>query len=109
MPSATSTRSHATGTIAPATPPTPAAAIAQMRRAGFADVTARADRLVHDFDVEGTVGFLTEFDEEDLVASLGPERRPRFEAGAPAAARRPRHGRSWRSTTATVTVRGVRR
>jgi SAM-dependent methyltransferase len=44
------------------------AAAAQMRRAGFADVGARAGRLVHPFDVDGAIGFLTEFDEEDLVA-----------------------------------------
>ena len=86
----------------------PAAAAAQMRRAGFADVTARADRLLHPFDVEGALGFLTEFDEEDLVASLGPERRPLFEAGL-------RRRLSSRPTAElaldnrTVTVRGVRR
>ena len=88
--------------------PDPEAAIAQMRRAGFADVTARADRLIHDFDVEGAVGFLTEFDEEDLVESLGLERRPRFEAGL----RRRLAGRPPAELALhnrTVTVRGVRR
>ena len=82
-------------------------AIAQMRRAGFADVRARAGRLVHPFDVDGAVGFLTEFDEEDLVASLG-ERRPPFES-----ALRRRLGRRPVSelalANATVTVRGIRR
>lgn len=54
-------------------------AIAGMRRAGFADVDARADRLIHRFDVDGVVGFLTEFDEEDLVDGLGRRKRTRFE------------------------------
>jgi SAM-dependent methyltransferase len=83
------------------------AAAAQMRRAGFADVGARAGRLVHPFDVDGAIGFLTEFDEEDLVASLG-DRRPAFEA-----ALRRRLARRPASELAihngTVTVRGVRR
>ena len=86
----------------------PAAAAAQMRRAGFAEVTARADRLLHPFDVESALGFLTEFDEEDLVASLGPERRPRFEAGL----RRRLSSRPQRELALdnrTVTVRGIRR
>ena len=59
--------------------PSVEAAIAQMRRAGFADVRARSDLLVHAFDVEGAQAFLTEFDEEDLVDSLGDRREP-FEA-----------------------------
>jgi len=82
-------------------------AIAQMRRAGFAEVTARAAELIHPFDVDGAVGFLTEFDEEDLVANLG-EDRSAFEAalrrrlGARPAAELALHNR-------TVTVRGIRR
>ncbi len=87
--------------------PTADAAAAQMRRAGFADVSARAGELVHRFDVDGAVGFLTEFDEEDLVASLG-EKRPAFEA-----ALRRRLERRTASELAlhnrTVTVRGIRR
>jgi ubiquinone/menaquinone biosynthesis C-methylase UbiE len=82
-------------------------AAAQMRRAGFAEVRARAGSLIHPFDVDGAVGFLTEFDEEDLVASLG-ERRPAFES-----ALRRRLGRRPASelalANATVTVRGIRR
>ena len=59
---------------------TSARPIAQMRRAGYADVTARAARASSTaFDVDGAVGFLTEFDEDDLVTSLG-DRRPAFEA-----------------------------
>jgi SAM-dependent methyltransferase len=57
-----------------------AAAVAQMRRAGFADVAARPGALIHPFDVDGAVGFLTEFDEEDLVADFGRTRRRAFEA-----------------------------
>jgi SAM-dependent methyltransferase len=82
-------------------------AAAQMRRAGYADVRAREDRLVHPFDVEGAIGFLTEFDEDDLVTSLG-ERRPAFEAAL-------RRRLARRPTTElalgnrTVTVRGIRR
>ena len=45
-------------------------AIAELRRAGFADVTARRTMLEHDFGVDGYIGFLTEFDEEDLFASM---------------------------------------
>ena len=60
--------------------PSVAAAAAQMRRAGFSAVSASEGLLEHPFDVDGYVGFMTEFDEEDLVASLGPERRAAFEA-----------------------------
>jgi len=78
-----------------------------MRRAGFADVRARAGRLVHSFDVDGAIGFLTEFDEEDLVASLG-DRRPAFEAALRRrVARRPASELAIHN--GTVTVRGVRR
>jgi ubiquinone/menaquinone biosynthesis C-methylase UbiE len=83
-------------------------AIAEMRRAGFSDVRARAGSLVHAFDVDGVVGFLTEFDEEDLVDSLGRRRRARFEAALRARlARRP--AEELAITNATVTVRGIRR
>lgn len=64
----------------PGDPRTPAAAAAQMRRAGFSAVTASEGLLEYPFDVDRYVGFMTEFDEEDLVASLGPERRAAFEA-----------------------------
>jgi len=82
-------------------------AISQMRRAGYAEVTARAAELVHRFDVDGAVGFLTEFDEDDLVTSLG-DRRPAFEK-----ALRRRLARRDPDALAlhnrTVTVRGLRR
>jgi SAM-dependent methyltransferase len=83
-------------------------AAAQMRRAGFANVQARSGQLVHRFDVDGAIGFMTEFDEEDLVESLGRRRRARFED----ALRRRLDRRSANELAidnATVTVRGVRR
>ena len=55
-------------------------AAAQMQRAGFAGVTATAGMLEHPFDVEGYIGFMTTFDEEDLVSSLEPEERDAFVA-----------------------------
>jgi ubiquinone/menaquinone biosynthesis C-methylase UbiE len=48
----------------------PEVAAAEMRRAGFRDVTADADELDLGFDVEGYIGFLTEFDEESLFDSM---------------------------------------
>jgi SAM-dependent methyltransferase len=57
----------------------PAAAAAQMRRAGFAAVTATAGELVHPITTDGFVGFMSEFDEEDLVQSLEPDVRARFD------------------------------
>jgi ubiquinone/menaquinone biosynthesis C-methylase UbiE len=57
------------------------AAIAQMRRAGFSAVTAEAGLLEHQFDVEGYVGFMATFDEEDLVSSLDPDERHTLLAG----------------------------
>ena len=64
----------------PGRPPDAATAAAQMRRAGYAEVRARAGIAWSTRSTsDGAVGFLTEFDEDDLVASLG-ERRPAFEA-----------------------------
>jgi ubiquinone/menaquinone biosynthesis C-methylase UbiE len=57
------------------------AAIAQMRRAGFSAVTAEAGLLEHQFDVDGYVGFMATFDEEDLVSSLDPDERDTLLAG----------------------------
>lgn len=88
--------------------PSPEAAAAQMRRAGFSDVAASEGLLEHPFDVDGYVGFMTEFDEEDLVESLGPDERARFEA----ALRRRLERRSPDELTLrlpTVQVRGIRR
>ena len=53
-------------------------AAGELRRAGFADVTARAGDLVHPFTIEGYVGFMAEFHEESLIAGLDPELRTRF-------------------------------
>jgi SAM-dependent methyltransferase len=55
-------------------------AAGQMRRAGFSDVEAVAGDLRHAFTPEGYIGFMFEFDEEDLVTSLEPDVRTRFEA-----------------------------
>jgi SAM-dependent methyltransferase len=41
----------------------PAAAVAQLRRAGFAGAKAHADLLVHAFTPEGYVGFISRFDD----------------------------------------------
>jgi ubiquinone/menaquinone biosynthesis C-methylase UbiE len=86
----------------------PEAAAAQMQRAGFASVRAAAGELVHAFTVDGFVGFMAEFDEEDLVQSLDPAVRARFEA-----ALRRRLARHRPAQLAmrlpTVAVRGTRR
>ena len=55
-------------------------AIHQLRRAGFTDVRARAGLLEYPFDVEGYLRFMTEFDEEDLIAEMEPADRRRFES-----------------------------
>jgi ubiquinone/menaquinone biosynthesis C-methylase UbiE len=52
-------------------------AAGELRRAGFADVTARAGILAHPFTVDGYLGFLTEFDEESMFAELDPQLRDR--------------------------------
>ena len=53
-------------------------AAGELRRAGFADVTARAGDLVHPFTVEGYIGFMAEFHEESLIEGLDPRLRARF-------------------------------
>ena len=58
--------------------PSLANAVAQLQRAGFADVTADEGLVEYAFDVERYVGFITEFDEEDLFQSLEPEQREQF-------------------------------
>jgi SAM-dependent methyltransferase len=54
-----------------------AAAVAQLRRAGFAGARARAETLTHQFSPETYLEFLTRFDEEDLFESLAPATRDR--------------------------------
>lgn len=46
------------------------AAAQAMRRAGFRDVRAHVDELVHEWDPAGYIAFLTEFDEASLFADL---------------------------------------
>jgi ubiquinone/menaquinone biosynthesis C-methylase UbiE len=53
-------------------------AAGELRRAGFADVTARGGLLEHRFSVEGYIAFLVEFDEETLFAELEPDLRERL-------------------------------
>jgi ubiquinone/menaquinone biosynthesis C-methylase UbiE len=55
-------------------------AAAQLRRAGFSAVVAQAGLLEHAFDIDGYVGFMTQFDEEDLISSLEPGERDSFMA-----------------------------
>jgi hypothetical protein len=43
-------------------------------------VTARADRLEHEFTPEGFLGFITRFDDEDLFATMEPGTRASLEA-----------------------------
>lgn len=59
----------------------PAAAVAQLRRAGFAHARARADLLEHRFTPEGYVGFVSRFDDESEFAELDPVRREALEQG----------------------------
>ncbi len=53
-------------------------AAGELRRAGFAGVTARPGELVHRFTVDGYIGFMAEFHEETLIAGLEPPVRRRF-------------------------------
>ena len=53
-------------------------AAGEMRRAGFADVTARGGLLEHRFSVEGYIAFLSEFDEETLFDEIEPDLRERL-------------------------------
>ena len=59
--------------------PSPEAAVAQLRRAGFSSAHARADVLVHEFTPEGYVGFVTRFDDEDEFATMEARQREAFE------------------------------
>jgi ubiquinone/menaquinone biosynthesis C-methylase UbiE len=59
--------------------PSPEAAVAQLRRAGFGAARARTDMLVHTFSPEGYLGFLARFDDETEFAELDPARREALE------------------------------
>jgi SAM-dependent methyltransferase len=50
----------------------------ELRHAGFADVEAHAGMLEHRFTVDGYIAFLSEFDEETLIADLEPDERERL-------------------------------
>ena len=52
----------------------------ELRRAGFAGVTAQAGLLEHRFSVDGYVEFLAKFDEETLFEELEPDVRRRLES-----------------------------
>jgi len=60
--------------------PSVRAAADQLRRAGFRGVTAHAGVVRHDFAPRAWLGFLTEFDEEDLFRSLDAGVRARLES-----------------------------
>ena len=53
-------------------------AAGELRRAGFAEVTAEAGFLEHRFTVDGYLGFLSEFDEQSLFEELDPAVRQRL-------------------------------
>ena len=57
----------------------PEAAIASLRRAGFAEARAKPDRLGYEYTPEGYLGFLARFDDEDLWTSLDASQRARLE------------------------------
>jgi SAM-dependent methyltransferase len=59
--------------------PSVRAAADQLRRAGFRNATAHAGIVRHDFSPRSWLGFLAEFDEEDLFESLDPGARARLE------------------------------
>lgn len=59
--------------------PSPGAAVAQLRRAGFSSAVAHASTIEHAFTPESYVGFLGEFDDQDEWASLEPGRRAALE------------------------------
>jgi SAM-dependent methyltransferase len=53
-------------------------AAGELRRAGFAGVTAEGDTLEHPFTPESYLAFLSEFDEQTLFEELEPELRERL-------------------------------
>ena len=59
--------------------PSPEAAVAQLRRAGFAHASARGTMLVHPFTPDGYLGFLAQFDDEDEFSSLPADQRTALE------------------------------
>jgi hypothetical protein len=63
--------------------------------------------LVHGFTIDGYVGFMAEFDEEDLVQGMEPELRSRFETALRRRLAR-RRSEQLALRQPTVIVRGVR-
>ncbi len=55
-------------------------AAGELRRAGFAEVTARGGWVEHRFSVDGYIAFLTEFDEDTLFDEFDRELRERVVA-----------------------------
>ena len=86
----------------------PEQAAAQMRRAGFSGVSAREGDLTHPFTIDGYVGFMFRFDEEDLVDSLTSRERERLEVSLRRRLAR-RSADEMALKHRTVTVRGTRR
>jgi ubiquinone/menaquinone biosynthesis C-methylase UbiE len=62
--------------------PSPAAAAAQLRRAGFHRVVATEERLEYRWTPESYLDFLEEYDEWDLFSSLDPPDRARLRVNA---------------------------
>ena len=58
--------------------PSPARAVAELRRAGFGDATAEAALLEHPFSVGSYISFLVEFDEASLFEEMATAERRRF-------------------------------
>ncbi|MEX2184320.1 MAG: class I SAM-dependent methyltransferase [Chloroflexota bacterium] len=58
--------------------PSVATGAAELRRAGFREVTASEARLEHAFSVASFISFLVEFDEESLFDEMGRAERRRF-------------------------------
>jgi SAM-dependent methyltransferase len=58
--------------------PSPEAAVSQLRRAGFGDVTARREWLEHPWDRTSYLEFMTEYDELDLIEDMSTRERRRF-------------------------------
>jgi ubiquinone/menaquinone biosynthesis C-methylase UbiE len=58
--------------------PSVATAIAELRRAGFREVTAEGSVLAHPFTVASYIAFLVEFDEETTFAEMARRERHRF-------------------------------
>jgi SAM-dependent methyltransferase len=53
-------------------------ALHEFRRAGFSDVAIEPGLVEHRFGVEGYLAFMTEFDEETLIAEMADDVRARF-------------------------------